>query len=76
MIGEKETTEHGVTLIDAPLLLDEGFELEEVSLTTLLELAERLTLDANYANTLVSSRKLGHSSFQEMYLFLTFFDRK
>ena len=40
MIGEKETTEHGVTLIDAPLLLDEGFELEEVSLTTLLELAE------------------------------------
>jgi len=35
-----------------------------------------LTLDANYANPLVSSRKLGHSSFQEMYLFLTFFDRK
>jgi hypothetical protein len=40
MIGEKETTEHGVTLVDAPLLLDEGFGLEEVSLTTLLELAE------------------------------------
>jgi hypothetical protein len=40
MIGEKETTEHGVTLIDAPLLLDKGFGLEEVSLTTLLELAE------------------------------------
>jgi hypothetical protein len=38
--GEKETTEHGVTLVDAPLLLDEGFGLEEVSLTTLLELAE------------------------------------
>jgi hypothetical protein len=37
MIGEKETTEHGVTLVDAPLLLDEGFGLEEVSLTTLLE---------------------------------------
>ena len=37
MIGEKETTEHGVTLVlDAPLLLDEGFGLEEVS----LELAE------------------------------------
>ena len=32
--------EHGVTLVDAPLLLDEGFGLEEVSLTTLLELAE------------------------------------
>ena len=31
--------EHGVTLVDAPLLLDEGFGLEEVSLT-LLELAE------------------------------------
>jgi hypothetical protein len=30
----------GVTLVDAPLLLDEGFGLEEVSLTTLLELAE------------------------------------
>jgi hypothetical protein len=77
MIGEKETTEHGVTLVDAPLLLDEGFGLEEVSLTTLLELADAfkplcLTLDANYANPLVSSRKLGHSSFQEMYLFLTF----
>jgi hypothetical protein len=28
----------GVTLVDAPLLLDEGFGLEEVSLTTLLEL--------------------------------------
>ena len=27
MIGEKETTEHGVTLVDAPLLLDEGFGL-------------------------------------------------
>jgi hypothetical protein len=40
MIGEKETTEHGVTLVDAPFLLDEGFGLEEVSLTTLLELAE------------------------------------
>jgi hypothetical protein len=24
--------EHGVTLVDAPLLLDEGFGLEEVSL--------------------------------------------
>ena len=32
--------EHEVTLVDAPLLLDEGFGLEEVSLTTLLELAE------------------------------------
>jgi hypothetical protein len=31
MIGEKETTEHGVTLVDAPLLLDEGFGLEEGS---------------------------------------------
>jgi hypothetical protein len=41
MIGEKETTEHGVTLVlDAPLLLDEGFGLEEGLLTTLLELAE------------------------------------
>ena len=30
----------GVTLVDAPLLLDEGFGLEEVSLTTLLESAE------------------------------------
>jgi hypothetical protein len=30
----------GVTLVDAPLLLDEDFGLEEVSLTTLLELAE------------------------------------
>ena len=40
MIGEKETTEHGVTLVDAPLLLDKVFGLEEVSLTTLLELAE------------------------------------
>ena len=30
----------GVTLVDAPLLLDEGFGLEEVSRTTLLELAE------------------------------------
>ena len=37
---EKETTEHGVTLVDAPLLLDEVFGLEEVSLTTLFELAE------------------------------------
>jgi hypothetical protein len=55
MIEEKETTEHGVTLVDLCL-----------------------TLDANYANPLFSSRKLGHSSFQEMYLFLTlmFFDRK
>jgi hypothetical protein len=34
MIGEKERTEHGVTLVDAPLLLDEGFGLEEGSLTT------------------------------------------
>jgi hypothetical protein len=42
MIGEKETTEHGVTLVlDAPLLLDEGFGLEEVSLTTLLELGTK-----------------------------------
>ena len=32
--------EHGVTLVDAPLLLDESFGLEEVSLITLLELAE------------------------------------
>jgi hypothetical protein len=32
--------EHGVTLVDAPLLLDEGFGLEEVSPTTLLELEE------------------------------------
>ena len=40
MIGEKETTEHGVTLVDAPLLLHECFRLEEVSLTTLFELAE------------------------------------
>jgi hypothetical protein len=41
MIGEKETTEHGVTLVlDAHLLLDEGFGLEEDLLTTLLELAE------------------------------------
>jgi hypothetical protein len=29
----------------------------------------------DYANPLVSSRKLGHSSFQEMYLFLTFFEK-
>jgi hypothetical protein len=28
----------GVTLVDAPLLLDEGFGLEEVSRTTLLEM--------------------------------------
>ena len=35
MIGET-----WVTLVDAPLLLDEGFGLQEVSLTTLLELAE------------------------------------
>jgi hypothetical protein len=27
MIEEKEATEHGVTLVDAPLLLDEGFGL-------------------------------------------------
>ena len=41
MIGEKETTEHGVTLVlDAHLLLDDGFGLEEDLLTTLLELAE------------------------------------
>ena len=33
--------EHGVTLVDAPLLLDEGFGLEEVSLTTLLELGTK-----------------------------------
>jgi hypothetical protein len=38
-------------------------------------LSPYVTLDANYANP-PSSRKLGHSSFQEMYLFLTFFDRK
>jgi hypothetical protein len=25
MVGGKETTEHGVTLVDAPLLLDEGW---------------------------------------------------
>jgi hypothetical protein len=29
------------TLVDAPLLLDEGFGLEEVSLTTLLELGTK-----------------------------------
>jgi hypothetical protein len=33
--------EHGVTLVDAPLLLDEGFGLEEISLTTLLELGTK-----------------------------------
>ena len=33
--------EHGVTFVDAPLLLDEGFGLEEVSLTTLLELGTK-----------------------------------
>jgi hypothetical protein len=30
-----------VTLVDAPLLLDEGFGLEEVSLTTLFELGTK-----------------------------------
>jgi hypothetical protein len=36
MIEEKEATEHGVTLVDAPLLLDEVLDFLEVSLTTLL----------------------------------------
>jgi hypothetical protein len=71
MIGEKETTEHGVTLVDAPLLLDEGLTI--IVLDEYCFYNERdafkplcLTLDANYANPLVSSRKLGHSSFQEI----------
>ena len=45
MIGETR-----VTLVDAPLLLDEGFGLEEVSLTTLLELAEQKPNADNLVN--------------------------